>query len=89
MSDIILHVLFFSPSLYLGLPLGDNLKAVLLGSHSIRKRLAGWKKRFFSEAGRLALISFVMSGISVSNMSLFRIPSLVCKRMEKYMRDIL
>ncbi|KAA0052767.1 hypothetical protein E5676_scaffold1856G00150 [Cucumis melo var. makuwa] len=81
------------PSLcYLGIPLRDNPRAASfwdLVCEKIRKRLLGWKKGFFLKAGRLTLIRSVMSGILVYYMSLLRIPSSVCKSMEKYTRDFL
>ena len=42
----------------------------------------------FSKAGRLTMIKYVMNG-NQCIMSLFRMPSSICKSMEKYMRDFL
>lgn len=83
------------PSLYLGLLLGRNLSAISFWDvplEKIRKRLASWKKKFFSKAGRVTLIKYVMSAfpiyklrVMLSNMLLIS----VCKSMEKLTRDFL
>ena len=47
------------------------------------------RKVFFSKAARLTLIRYVLSGILVYYLSLFKVPSLVCKIIKKYMRYFL
>lgn len=62
------------PSSYLGLSVGGNLRAIsFLDSllEKIRKRLASWKKSFFSKAGRLTLAKSVLGGILIYYLSLF------------------
>lgn len=57
----------------------------------MRKFERGWRdgrKGFFLKRG-INSDKMCMSGISVYYMSLFRIPSSVCKGTEKYMRDFL
>lgn len=49
----------------------------------VRKRLASWKKSFFSKVGRLTLIRFVLSGIPTYYFSLLRVLNLVCKIIER------
>lgn len=47
------------PMTYLGLPLGDNLRKIAFWSSvedKVRKRLAFWKRSFFTKEGRLALL---------------------------------
>ncbi|KAA0049759.1 hypothetical protein E5676_scaffold106G00530 [Cucumis melo var. makuwa] len=47
------------PSYYMGLPLGKNPRATIFWNpvcEKVWRRLAGWKKGFFSKAGRLTLI---------------------------------
>lgn len=59
-------------SLYLRLPYGGNLRDVSFWypiCEKIRKRLAVWKKRFFSKASRLTLIRSISSGISMYYLS--------------------
>lgn len=62
--------------------MGD-LSALICG------RFASWKQCFFSQAGRLTLIKAVLSGVPMYYFSLFRIPGLVCKSLEKYIRDFM
>lgn len=74
----------YFPSLYLGLPLGNNSRAMSfwgLVCEKVRKRLTEWKKGFFSKVGRLTMIRSVMSRIPVYYVSLFKMPSSVCKSM--------
>lgn len=55
----------FFPSSYLRLTLGGNPRALTfwdLVSKKIHKRLAMWKKRFFSKASKLILITLVLRG---------------------------
>lgn len=54
----------------------------------VRKKLASWKKSFFSKGG-VTLIRFVLSGIPVYFFSLFRVPNAVFRSLEKLMRDFL
>lgn len=55
----------------------------------VRSRLASWKKSFFSKAGRLTLIKFVLSIIPVYFLSPFKAPGEVCKLVERLMRGFL
>lgn len=69
----------------LGLPLEGNARAISFWDtpiEKIRKRLASWKKRFFSKAGRLMLIRLMLSETPIYYLSLF------CA-LEKLMRDFL
>lgn len=73
------------PSSYLGLPLGGNPKFAALWDpviDKVQKRLASWKKGFFSKTGRLTLIKSVSSGVPVYFFSHFRAPCEVCKSLE-------
>lgn len=47
------------------------------------------EERLLIQTGRLNLIKSMLSGIPICSLSLFRGPSLVCKSLEKYMRDFL
>lgn len=56
----------YFPSLYLGLPLGNNSRAMSfwgLVCEKVCKRLTKWKKGFFSKVGRLTMIRSVTSRI--------------------------
>ena len=74
------------PTTYLGLPLGAPHKSVRMWDtieERFRRRLASWKRQYISKGGRVTLIRSTLSNLPIYFMSLFRIPSLVCKRLEK------
>ena len=80
------------PTMYLGLPLGASHKSVRMWDtieERFRRRLASWKRQYISKGGRVTLIKSTLSNLPIYFMSLFRIPSLVCKRLEKIQRDFL
>ena len=54
-----------------------------------RKRLASWKRQYISKGGRLMLIRSRLSSLPIYFLSLFRLPKLVCSRLEKIRRDFL
>lgn len=71
---------------YLGLPLGASLskrKAWKPVIEKVKARLAGWKRRMLSFAGRLVLIKSVLSCLPVYYLSLFRMPEGVAKDFER------
>ena len=74
------------PLKFLGLPLGANpgrksmWKPVL---HKIKVKLAGWKRKLLSFAGRLTLIKSVLSSLPTYYLSLFKMPEGVAKEIEK------
>ena len=53
------------------------------------RRLDGWKEACLSFGGRITLIQSCSSHIPSNFLSLFRIPSLVAKRLEKLQRNFL
>ena len=53
------------------------------------RRLAPWKRSYLSKDGRVKLIKSSLSNLPTSMMSLFPIPALVAKRIEKIQRDFL
>ncbi|RVW42180.1 putative ribonuclease H protein [Vitis vinifera] len=55
----------------------------------MRKRLAQWKRHYISKGGRITLIKCTMASLPIYNMSLFRMPKSVVKRLEKLQRDFL
>ena len=80
------------PTTYLGLPLGAPHRAMgVLDSieERFRKRLSSWKKQYISKGGRLTLIRSTLSSLPIYFLSLFRMPKLVCFRLEKIQRDFL
>ena len=80
------------PSSHLGVP-------VFLGSSkhglfdkildSIRSRLAGWKLKFLSFAGRLTLVKHVLSSIPLHITLAIPIPKKTCLLIERLMRNFL
>ena len=80
------------PTTYLGLPLGALHKSVGMWDpieERFRRRLAIWKRQYISKGGRVTLIQSTLSNLPIYFMSLFRIPSLVCKKLEKIQRTFL
>ena len=74
------------PTRYLGLPLGAPHRASGIW-HSIeeifRKRLSSWKRQYISKGGRLTLIRSTLSSLPIFFLSLFRMPKIVCARLDK------
>ena len=80
------------PTTYLGLPLGAPHRAMGVWDtieERFRKRLASWKRQYISKGGRLTLIQSTLSSLPIYFLSLFRMPKLVCSRLEKIQRDFL
>ena len=55
----------------------------------VRRRLALWKSQYISEGGRITLIKSTLASMPIYQMSIFRIPKIVAKRIEKVQRDFL
>jgi hypothetical protein len=49
-----------------------------------QKRLSGWKGTMLSIGGRLVLINFVLSNLSMFMPSFFEVPRCVLKRLDYY-----
>ncbi|RVW48469.1 putative ribonuclease H protein [Vitis vinifera] len=80
------------PSQYLGLPLGAPNRALLCGmgwKRGVRRRLALWKRQYISKGGRITLIKSTLASMPIYQMSIFRMPKIVAKRIEKVQRDFL
>ncbi|GAB2298359.1 hypothetical protein Dimus_038529 [Dionaea muscipula] len=74
------------PFKYLGIPLGANPRLVKTWKPVIdrcRKRLASWKRRYLSMAGRLVLIKSVLSSLPLYFLSLFKMPEGVAQEIDK------
>jgi hypothetical protein len=80
------------PLKYLGLQLGASFKLKTMWAESVElmaQRLAPWKRTYLSKGGRITLIKSTLSNLPTYMMSLFPIPALVAKRIEKIQRDFL
>ena len=55
----------------------------------VRRRLVLWKQQYISKDGRITLIKSTLASMSIYQMSLFRMPKIVAKRLEKVQRDFL
>ncbi|XP_059591088.1 putative ribonuclease H protein At1g65750 isoform X2 [Vitis vinifera] len=80
------------PTVYLGLPLGapNRASSVWVGvEERMRRRLALWKRQYLSKEGRITLIKSTLSSIPLYQMSVFRMPKSVARRIEKLQRDFL
>ena len=80
------------PAVCLGLPLGVPNKALSRWDEveeKVRRRLALWKRQYISKGGRIILIKSTMASMPVYQMSLFRMPKSVARRLEKLQRDFL
>ena len=55
----------------------------------MRRRLALWKRQYLSKGGRITLIKSMLASIPLYQMSLFRMPKSVARRLEKLQRDFL
>ena len=80
------------PTSYLGLPLGAKHKALGVWDsieERYRKKLAAWKTQYISKGGRITLIRSTLSSLPIYYLSLFRMPQIVCARLERIQRQFL
>ncbi|KAJ9696052.1 hypothetical protein PVL29_008354 [Vitis rotundifolia] len=80
------------PSSYLGLPLGVPNKASSVWDgveERMRGNLALWKRQYISKGGRITLIKSMLASMPLYQLSLFRMPKIVARRLEKLQRDFL
>ncbi|RVW17787.1 putative ribonuclease H protein [Vitis vinifera] len=80
------------PSTYLGLPLGAPNKAGYVWDgveEMMRWKLALWKRQYLSKGGRITLIKSTLASMPLYQLSLFRMPKGVARRLEKLQRDFL
>ena len=79
-------------TIYLGMPLGANHKALNIWDGIIEKtekRLALWKSQYLSLVDRVVLINAVLNSLPTYVMSLFPIAGEVLKIQDKLRRDFL
>jgi hypothetical protein len=80
------------PLKYLGLQLRASFKLKSMWvelEELMARRLAPWKMMYLSKGGRVTLIKSTLSNLPTYMMSLYPIPALVAKRIEKIQRDFL
>ena len=80
------------PTVYLGLPLGAYHKTLSMWDgveERMRRRLALWKRQYISKGGRIILIKSTLVNMLIYQLSLFRMPKIVAKRLEKLQRGFL
>ena len=73
---------------YLGLPslVGRNKKNSF--KEKLAKKLAGWREKLLSNAGKEILIKVVAQAIPTYAMSCFKIPNSLCEEMTSLMRNL-
>ncbi|XP_028103519.1 uncharacterized protein LOC114302671 [Camellia sinensis] len=77
---------------YLGLPLGANPSRKATWRpvfDKFRSKLAGWKRKLLSFAGRLTLIKYVLSSLPLYYLSMFKLPQGVTRDLDKLQASFL
>lgn len=77
---------------YLGLPVGATARCTSVWDDVIRRmkeKLAAWKKKFLSKAGRLVLIRSCLSSLPIYFLSLIHMPAIVELKLTRLMRKFL
>ena len=80
------------PSQYLELPLGAPNRAPSMWDgveERVRTPLALWKRQYISKGGRITLIKNTLASMLIYQKSIFRMPKIVARRIEKVQRDFL
>ena len=76
------------PSAYLGPP--NKASSVWDGvAERVRWKLALWKRQYISKGGRITLIKSTLASMPLYQLSMFRVPKIVARRLEKLQRDFL
>ena len=77
------------PFTYLGFPLGDHMNRGATWQPVVKKiqnRLASWKSKILSRAGRLTLIKSVLNSLPVYYMSMFKMSNSIALKIVKLQR---
>ncbi|XP_026396127.1 uncharacterized protein LOC113290761 [Papaver somniferum] len=80
------------PLKFLGLAVGANARCVDIWDvviEKFQKKLAPWKRRFFTKAGRVLLIKTSLSSLPIYYMSIFPTPVSVEKKLNQIMRNFM
>ena len=80
------------PTVYLELPLRAHHKAMSMWDgveERMRRRLAMWTRQYIFKGGIITLIKSTLASMPIYQLSLFRMPKIVAKRLEKLQRDFL
>ena len=75
---------------YLGLPslVGRNKKNTFNSiKDKLRNKLAGWKEKLLSKAGKEVLIKVVAQAIPTYTMSVFKLPDSLCEDLTNMIRN--
>lgn len=78
------------PFVYLGLPVGANMRRVSTWRpvvEKIKKWLSQWRANTMSFGGRLTLIKSVLGSLLLYYFSMFHVPSCVINQLESIRRD--
>lgn len=73
------------PFIYLGLPVGKNMRRVDTWNvivDRLIKNLSSWKAKTLSIGGRLTLVKAVLGNLPIFYLSLFKAPIKIIKRLE-------
>lgn len=92
LAHILNYRLMSLPFVYLGIPMVENLRLEETWSPILRKinrRLAKWKHKVLSLAGRVSLINFILSSIPLFFLSFFKMSGQVVKKIIIKERDFL
>ena len=80
------------PTVYLELPLRAHHKAMSMWDgveERMWRRLAQWKRQYISKGRHITLIKSTLVSMPIYYLSLFRMPKIVAKRIEKLLRGFL
>jgi len=80
------------PFSYLGMPIGDNPKKHYMWKdvvEKIRKKLAKWKGKHLSFAGKTCLLKSVITSLPLFFLSFFKMPKSVEKEIKRIQREFL